>query len=122
MHWSKWNRLCVSKQAGKLGFRDMSTFNHALLAKQCWRLCKNSSCLSKRVLKGCYRRSTDCLEAESKSNASYVWQSPMWWRELLEMGTRWRIGDMYTVHIYKDWWIPRPTTFKRDASYTRLCL
>ncbi|KAK2663928.1 hypothetical protein Ddye_002502 [Dipteronia dyeriana] len=32
--------------------------------------------------------------------------------ELLEVGSRWRIGDGDTVKIYQDRWLPRPSTFK----------
>ncbi|KAK3184888.1 hypothetical protein Dsin_032174 [Dipteronia sinensis] len=52
------------------------------------------------------------LEAENCSSGSFIWRSLLWGREIIEVGSRWRIGSRSSVLIYSDRWIPRPFSFK----------
>ncbi|KAK3188605.1 hypothetical protein Dsin_028166 [Dipteronia sinensis] len=112
IHWCSWSRLCRHKLDGGLGFRDLEAFNRALLANQCWRILKGPNTLAAKVLKGCYFKNNSFLAAKSRQDASFIWKSLCWGKEVLEKGLRWRVGDGKSIHIYSDKWIPRQSTFK----------
>ncbi|KAL0444545.1 UNVERIFIED_CONTAM: hypothetical protein Slati_2177200 [Sesamum latifolium] len=51
VHWLSWDKLCVSKQEGGLGFHKLGAFNRAMLAKQLWRFVTKPDLLLSRMLK-----------------------------------------------------------------------
>ncbi|KAL4311813.1 hypothetical protein GQ457_01G032130 [Hibiscus cannabinus] len=58
-----WQNLCKPKGARRLGFRDLKTFNLALLAKQVWRLICNNESLCFKVMSAKYFPRGDILQA-----------------------------------------------------------
>ena len=54
MAWVAWEKLCMPKEDGGMGFRDLRAFNLAFLAKQGWRLQQNANSLVHRLFKARY--------------------------------------------------------------------
>ncbi|KAK2666085.1 hypothetical protein Ddye_004659 [Dipteronia dyeriana] len=106
------HQLCSSKDDGGLGFRDLSIFYQALLAKQVWRIHHNQHTLAANVLNHCYFADSLILIVVYGSSISFMCKSFVWDRELLEKGPRWRVAFVDSICIYLDSWIPRPSTFK----------
>ncbi|XP_057811479.1 uncharacterized mitochondrial protein AtMg00310-like [Salvia miltiorrhiza] len=105
IHWKSWRKLCVPKNEGGKGFRDISLFNQAMLAKQTWRILQNGSTLLARSLKARYFPRTDILLASKAHNPSFVWRSLLAGRDLLMKGIVWKVGDGERIRIGKDCWI-----------------
>ncbi|KAA3466465.1 reverse transcriptase [Gossypium australe] len=88
-----WNFLCSPKAYGGIGFRDLSNFNKALLAKQGCKLIPDPICLLAQVMKATYYPCSDFLKAEFGTHPSFTWRSKWGTRNILESGVGWRIGD-----------------------------
>ncbi|KAL9438276.1 hypothetical protein AB3S75_024032 [Citrus x aurantiifolia] len=95
-----------------MGFRDFSSFNQALVAKQGWRILQFPDSLVAKVLQARYFQNKDFMKAKLGSTPSFVWRSILWGRQILSSGARWRIGGGQKIQIHKDNWIPKPSTFK----------
>ncbi|KAL5741976.1 hypothetical protein ACOSP7_028708 [Xanthoceras sorbifolium] len=112
MHWVGWKHLCVPKERGGLGFRDVEAFNRAMLAKQGWRLLTSPTSLAAKVLKARYFPSSSFFDSTVGNHPSFIWRSILWGRDVLKLGTRWRVGNGSNILVYEDPWIPRPSLFK----------
>ena len=122
IHWVSKKKLIRRKYEGGMGFRDLQFFKTALLARQGWRLLQHPQSLIFRFLKSKYFPHSTFLEAQLSGNVSYIWRSICEARHVLRDGLRWRVGTGTDIKIWKDAWLPTPTTFKVispvNASYS----
>ena len=89
----------MTKGKGGMGFRDLQSFNLAMLAKQVKRLLINPDSLCARVLRAGYYPNGDLLKAKMKSGYSYIWQSILAGLECFKRGYIWRVGDGTQINI-----------------------
>ncbi|XP_024155779.1 uncharacterized protein LOC112163738 [Rosa chinensis] len=106
IHWRSWERMCVPKEAGGLGFKHLHAHNLAMLAKQGWRLLSNLDSLVARVFKAVYHPWGSFLDADMGDRPSYSWRSIMEARPVLQAGLFWRIGNGTSMKIWENAWIP----------------
>ena len=52
--WLKWETICLSKEKGGLGIKDIRSFNKALLGKWRWDMLKQNKELRARILNSKY--------------------------------------------------------------------
>ena len=106
IHWIKWQELCKPKTQGGMGFKDLSLFNDAFLAKQAWRLLHDEHSLFCRVFKPKFFPNCSVMQAKVPNTTSYPWKSIIHGREVIRKGAQWRIGDGHSVRILGVRWIP----------------
>ena len=104
--------MCKSKSKGGMGFRNLQAFNLVMLAKQTWRILTIPNSLIARIYKAKYFPYSDILGAKLGCNSSYAWRSIYNSLEVIKRGIRWRVGNGNMIHIWKDKWLPTPTTHK----------
>lgn len=106
MAWLSWEELCKPKCVGGLGFRDLRSFNLALLAKQSWRLLIHPTSLMGKVFKGKYFPHSNFLNAHLGPRPSATWRGILKARVFFEKGLRTRIGNGQATRIWGTPWIP----------------
>jgi hypothetical protein len=112
MHWMAWWKMCIPKNEGGMGFRDLHCFNQAMLAKQCWRLLSDPDSLCAQVLRAKYYPDGDLINSVLKKGSSYTWQSIMSGLKTFKRGCIWRPGNGETIDIWADHWVPSSPTRK----------
>lgn len=89
-----------------MGLWEIGEFNKSLMGKKYWRLLNDETSLLARVFKRRYYPRGTLPEVKLRFSPSYAWRSLLIPKELVESGTRWRIGDGSKVKILYDNWIP----------------
>lgn len=106
IRWKAWDKMCMNKEGGGLGFKDLKKFNLAMLAKQRWRLLNNENPLVTNLMKAQYFLNGDFLNATLGNNPIYMWRSILVAQDIVRKGCRRRIGNGDSTRVWKVLWLP----------------
>ena len=98
--------MCKPKSQGGLGFKDLTMYNDALLAKQTWHLLHDTKSLFYQVFKAKFFPNCSLMGVTNPNNSSYAWKSIIKGREVIKRGASWRIGIGAAVDIWGSKWLP----------------
>ncbi|RZC27731.1 putative ribonuclease H protein [Glycine soja] len=108
--WVNWNNICLPKEFGGLGIKDINRFNAALLGRWIWDLSSNQDQLWVRTLSSKYGGWTDLINGRDRP-----WHS-QWWKDLRKLVKQpefspiiqhmeWKVGDGSLINFWKDKWL-----------------
>lgn len=103
--WISWDKMARPKKDGGLGFKDVTSFNDALLAKIGWRIIKNPNCLLARCLLGKYCHSEMLMNCQASSASSHGWRSVLVGRDLLKQQLGWMVGSGESISVWNNPWL-----------------
>ncbi|CAA0833761.1 Ribonuclease H-like superfamily protein, partial [Striga hermonthica] len=105
IHWKAWKLLTLPKVDGGIGFKDISSFNKALICKQLWRIVSQPDLLVSKVLKDRYFPSCSIFDAKKSQNGSWLWHTWVDCIPILAQGLRTEIHNGAATKISDINWI-----------------
>jgi hypothetical protein len=84
INWIKWDTVCLPKDKGGLGVRDVRVVNISLLSKWRWRLLDNTNAVWKDVLKSKYGENV--VGRVELGDECKPWYASLWWRDICTIG------------------------------------
>ena len=112
IHWKSWESLIQSKKEGGMGFRDIRSFNVAMLVKQGWRMLNDQGSLLYKCFKAKYFPRCSFLEVANNPHSSYVWKSLLAAQPILRKGCYWQVRIGSCIQVLTDKWLPCHPTNK----------
>ena len=90
IHWKRWDILKTRKDKGGLGFRDLFSFNKAMLGKQAWHMSNSPNSLRSILFIGLYFPHRDFWHAKKGQRPSWGWQSLILGRDSISPHVLWQ--------------------------------
>ena len=73
IRWVAWEKMCMAKGKGGMGFRSLRDFNLALLGKHCWKLANDSNSPVAGMFKSRYYPKYHFMNSKCGGGASFIW-------------------------------------------------
>lgn len=105
------DKLQQSKRDEGLRFRDLHTFNLALLVKQAWRVLHNHNSLRFRIFQSLYFLISFFLSTKPKNDNLWAWKSILRGIEFFSKCLIWKVGNGQDINIWGNPWIPNAPNF-----------
>lgn len=102
-----WSKVCLPKNRGGLGLKNLSRMNTALLMKIGWNIITKPQSLWIRVLRSKYGLDQYGIPTNLNfKNGSYLWRAVNNIWPHVKNGIRWAVGNGKSVFFWNDWWVP----------------
>lgn len=107
MYLKAWSSLCIPKEAGGLGFRQMKDINEAFVTKLVWQLNTDTRKLWVQVFRAKYLRGLNFMDdIQPSRNTSWIWSSIMHCKENFHRGACYTVRSHSRLRVSADPWIP----------------
>jgi hypothetical protein len=103
-HMVKWDRLCMPKEFGGLGFADTRIRNICLLSKWIYKLEAGAKDLSCQILRSKYLGDGGFYQSSS-AGGSQFWRDLHKIKKWFKMGSRYEVGNGKKTFFWEDVWI-----------------
>jgi len=100
----------MHKNDGGMSFKNLPTFNLAMLGKQGWRFMTNPNSLVAWLYKEIYYPRCNFFQSTLGHKPSFVWRSMCNYKFILKAGSRLRIGDGEDISVWYNKWIANDVT------------
>lgn len=98
-HPKSWESIYKPKVCGGPRLRRLEDTNRALVAKLGWAMVSEKDCLWVQALEAKYCRGANFFSVQAMSGASWIWQSIMKTRYIVEAGFCWQIRSGMHLNI-----------------------
>jgi hypothetical protein len=99
IRWLAWDRMAYLKALGGMGFKDLHSFNLAMIAKQGWNIMTKPHSLVAKIYKARYFPNSSFFDSKLGHNPSYAWRGIWKARYILMNGCRWTIGTGSSISV-----------------------
>ncbi|GLU24096.1 hypothetical protein SLE2022_400600 [Rubroshorea leprosula] len=108
-HLVHWNDVCLPRRYGGLGVRSAKECNKALIAKLGWQILSGGEKPWCQAIKHKYLHSANFSSCKPTPSSSITWRSILKTRDVVQLGTRWRVGSGCNIQLWNDIWVGNST-------------